>query len=98
MPFIIPGKLTPGDEVRIASPYDSYDEHNCRHCDEDIGWDDYEMDEFIGRVVKVENFPRYRYEPRCGAEVFTYDDWLWTTCWIDGWWPSTTNRTPDWEV
>ena len=99
MPFIIPGKLTIGDEVRVTTPLDSYGNMKCQHCDDEVGWDEYEMDEIVGQIIKVQEFPRYRYTPICGAETFVCDGWLWTTCWIDRWWSSTTNgREPDWEV
>ena len=78
-----------------------HDSGECRYCEGDIGYDDYDMPDYEGETITIEphNISGVAgWAPACGAKVFEQDGWLWTTCWIKNYIPMFYNKEPDWEV
>lgn len=88
-----------GERILVGDPdYDA--QYYCEECEIHIGWDEYEMGHYAGNYVTVEKIwndesSRYFDMPGCGAEVFSFDGWLWTTCWCNR---QRSPQTPSWEV
>ena len=82
------------DKVRVGD----MDEYQwCDVCDEQIGID-YDMYDLEGCVLYVEHMrPDYNEHLSCGAKVFSAEGWLWSTCWIDRFYPHM-QPAPSWEV
>ncbi len=90
--------LEVGDEVTIQY-------HHCRVCDHEVGYEEYEMGEYEGDIIKLgaenlySSYDALRHQRlACGGERFEYNDWMWTTCWVVNHISVLTNREPDWEV
>jgi hypothetical protein len=81
------------DVVRIAY---SLDDHYCSECDYEIGMDD-EMWEYEGAKLTVRRINRGWEHLNCGAKVFTSDGWMWSTCWIDRYYPDNPPQ-PRWQI
>lgn len=98
MPY---GIINVGDLVTIKCPDDGFLGDYCEHCDDTIGYDEYDMCEYDGQTVEVEKvFQRTENSwtsPKCGAQTFEHDGWIWTTCWISAHHPQCAN-SPNWEV
>ncbi|MHA2390159.1 MAG: hypothetical protein ACXACW_15670 [Candidatus Hodarchaeales archaeon] len=90
--------LEVGDEVTIQYNY-------CGCCDDLVGYDDYEMDEYDGVTLTiqpnnlVDSYNGGLLQPLpCGAARFEYDGWIWTTCWVTNHVSTFINREPNWEI
>lgn len=80
------------DKVRIAW---SLDDNFCEACDYSIGMDD-DMWEEEGCVVHVDKMSP-EFKPTCGAKAFVSDGWIWSTCWIDRFLP-TSPPVQSWTI
>lgn len=90
-----------GDQVVLAAPDEWTGDYYCEHCDEAIGFDEYDMADYDGVLIEIEKI--YQADevgwsfPLCNAQVFNYKGWLWTTCWISAHFPQFGGK-PSWEV
>lgn len=70
----------------------------CNACEDTVGYVEPGMKQYEGDTFKISRsqFTRYSHlSPRCGARVFEYNTWIWTSCWVIN---HTSKRKPDWEV
>ncbi len=72
------------DIVRIS--WDLEDGGGCPDCNEEIGLDD-SMIEYEGLKVEIRRLTSGWEHLRCGAKVFNAVGWMWSTCWIDRFYP-----------